>query len=99
MTRSYTLLPRAQKEIIDAWIWYEERQPGLGEKFKSCLYHRIHQIIENPKLYSQRRKPYRETRIKPFPYLIIYFVRNDEVIISSVFHTGRNIRRKYTKIK
>ncbi len=24
---------RAQKEINESWNWYEERQPGLGDRF------------------------------------------------------------------
>ena len=27
------LQPRAIKEFLDAWIWYEEKQPGLGDRF------------------------------------------------------------------
>ncbi|HSQ43817.1 MAG TPA: hypothetical protein VLM16_02400 [Ginsengibacter sp.] len=27
------LSSRAQKEITQAWSWYEERQQGLGDRF------------------------------------------------------------------
>ncbi len=32
---------RAQKEIIEAWEWYEERQQGLGDRFIKELTGRI----------------------------------------------------------
>jgi len=30
---SAVLSGRAQKETSEAWIWYEERQRGLGDRF------------------------------------------------------------------
>src|SRR5665647_3246333 len=33
---------RAQKEINESWNWYEERQPGLGDRFLKELRNRIY---------------------------------------------------------
>ena len=35
------LSSRAQKEIINAWEWYEERLQGLGARFVKEITHRI----------------------------------------------------------
>ena len=90
-------LLRARQELLDAWIWYEERQPGLGDRFKNELYKRIYEIEQNPERYPERKKPYRETRIEIFPYLIIYRISKNEslIIIASIFHASRNPKRKY----
>jgi len=90
-------LLRARQELLDAWIWYEERQPGLGDRFKNELYKRIYKIEQTPERYPERKKPYRETRVEIFPYLIIYRISKKEklIIISSIFHTSRNQKRKY----
>lgn len=40
--------PRARKELLEAWIWYEERAFGLGDKFEEEIYNRIKQIEQNP---------------------------------------------------
>jgi len=69
MTYKSEFLPRARKELMDAWDWYAER-----------------------------RKGFRETKINVFPYLIIYRIqkRKKIVAISSIFHTSRNPKKKYT---
>ena len=101
MSYSCIFLLRARKEIIEAWEWYEDRQPGLGDRFREELTNRIAEIEQNPERYPQQKSPYRETLIKTFPYLIIYRVnkRNQLVIISSIFHAKRNPERKYGRGK
>jgi len=34
MTYKVELLPRARKELVDAWDWYDDRWAGLGDRFK-----------------------------------------------------------------
>jgi len=98
---SYTslLLRRAQKELLEAWVWYEDRQPGLGDRFKNELDKRIGEIEKHPERYPQQTRPYRETRIDVFPYLIIYRLNTAKnlVIITSVFHASRHPKNKNKK--
>jgi plasmid stabilization system protein ParE len=91
------LQPRARKELLDAWIWYEERQVGLGDRFENEIYKRIEQIEKHPERYPERKQFFRETKIKIFPYLIIYRIDWDQkvILISSIFHTSRNPEVKY----
>ncbi len=53
---SYTtiLLARAKNELLEAWIWYEEKQTGLGDRFKNEVYKRIHEIEAQPAKYKER---------------------------------------------
>lgn len=98
---SYTtiLLKRAQKEFLESWIWYEDKQAGLGERFKTELYQRIHAIEQHPERYPLRTPLYRETRVNVFPYLIIYRIDKAKklVIVTSIFHASRNPKGKYRK--
>ena len=55
---------RAQKEISESWDWYEERQPGLGDRFVKEVIDRIKQIERSPERYPNRFKLYRETTVK-----------------------------------
>ena len=92
---------RAQKEILQAWTWYEDRQAGLGDRFVDEVKKRIYEIEQNPERYPQRKTPYRETGLKIFPYLIVYRVKKKHaiVIIVSVFHAKRNPMKKYNPRK
>ena len=44
---------RAQKEIAKSWEWYEERQPGLGDRFVKEVTSRIGKIEQAPIDFQQ----------------------------------------------
>ncbi len=83
--------------MLDAWIWYEDKQSGLGDRFLNEVYKRIEAIEQHPERYAERKKRFHETKIKTFPYLIIYRIEKEDefVIIASIFHTSRNPNLKY----
>ena len=101
MNYSTIFLMRARKEILEAWGWYEDKQAGLGDRFREELLKRIYEIEQDPERYPQRKAPYRETLVKIFPYIIIYRLNKKKqlVIISSIFHAKRNPQKKYTTRK
>jgi|TARA_B110000908_G_C10094541_1_gene375658 hypothetical protein len=84
----------ANLEIIEAYLYYEEKRTGLGEEFLEHLNGYFERIIENPEHFPQKRKPYREVFIKRFPFLIIYETTKREVIVYSVFNTWQNPEKK-----
>jgi plasmid stabilization system protein ParE len=88
---------RARKELLDAWVWYEEKQVGLGDRFENEIYKRIKDIEQHPERYPERKQFFREAKIKTFPYLVIYRIDEEEkvILISSIFHTSRNPETKY----
>ena len=90
---------RALKELSDAWAWYEDRSEGLGDRFQDAVFKKIAQIENDPIKEILRKSPYRESIIKVFPYLIIFRVaKNKEIFIHSIFHMGRNPKKKYSKL-
>ncbi|WP_315814203.1 type II toxin-antitoxin system RelE/ParE family toxin [Paraflavitalea speifideaquila] len=97
MSYSIEYLQKARLELVEAWEWYEDRQTGLGDKFKMSIDSCIRSIEQNPERYPERRKHYREGIIKTFPYLLVYRIhkRKKVIAIVSVFHTRRNPRKKY----
>jgi len=94
---SSILSSRAQKEITDAWEWYEERQQGLGDRFVHEITNRILLIEQYPDRYPTRFKAYKETPVSIFPFLIIYRLNKKRKIIRivSVFHISLNPKKKY----
>ena len=97
MDYSIIVLPRARHELIEAWEWYEDRQIGLGDRFKEEVSNILNQIQKHPEHFPERKKNYREAKANIFPYLIIYRLkkRNKIIAISSIFHTSRNPIKKY----
>ena len=94
---SYTIvfLSRAQHELLEAWEWYEDKQAGLGDQFKNKVTERLHSLLQHPERYPIRKKEFREVRIEVFPYLIIYRIDKNTVVIASILHTSRNPKKKY----
>jgi plasmid stabilization system protein ParE len=90
---------RAEKEIEDAWAWYEDRQVGLGDKFIKEVVGQIRQVELYPESFSARYKTFREASVPVFPYILIYRINKMHklVYILSVFHAKRNPKKKYPK--
>jgi plasmid stabilization system protein ParE len=69
------LLARAEQEVTDAYAWYEAKQEGLGERFLDRIDHCLSQISSNPNQYPSRYgNELYFAPVKPFPYLIVYWV-------------------------
>lgn len=84
----------ANIEIIEAYLYYEEKRFGLGEEFLDHLNSYFERIITNPKHFPKKRKPYREAFIKRFPFLIVYEITDKKVTVYSVFNTWLNPEKK-----
>jgi plasmid stabilization system protein ParE len=96
---AYTVVysSRAAKEINDSYLWYEERQPGLGERFLQQVLNKIDTIQQTPEIYASKYKNYPEVSIGIFPVVVVYriYKRKHTIYVLSVFHTARNFTRKY----
>lgn len=94
MTYVLEVKEEANLEIIEAYLYYEEKRTGLGEEFLEHLDTYFDRITSSPKHFPQHRKPYREAFVKRFPYLIIYELTKGKVIVYSVFNTWQNPEKK-----
>lgn len=92
------ILVKARRELLEAWEWYEDRQEGLGDRFRNEVFEKISQIEKTPERYPERKKSFREARIDVFPYLVIYKIAKRKKIIAvvSIFHTSRSPKKKYS---
>jgi plasmid stabilization system protein ParE len=88
---------RAIKEIENSYVWYEESEQGLGERFRIILNEKFKQLLLFPKIGGVKKSPYREVTIDIFPFSIIYKYRIEKniVFITSVFHFKRSTLKKY----
>jgi plasmid stabilization system protein ParE len=100
MSFTYLLHPLAVEDYKEAYAWYEDQQPGLGERFIKAVRYKIEEIIQHPETYGSRdRKAFREVRIDFFPYLIVYKIhkRKKQIHISSIHHAKKHPRKKYRR--
>ena len=100
MSYTYRLHPLIKQDYDEAYVWYEEKQKGLGERFLRAVRKKIEEIVLFPEAYSSKgNKNFREVQVDTFPYLIIYKFnkRKKEIYISSVHHSKKHPRKKYRK--
>ncbi len=87
--------PQAADILKEAYKWYEERQLGLGDRLVAEIFKYYDLLESNALLYRKVRRNYRELVCNTFPYIIIYEVVENEVIVYSVFHTSQSPRKKF----
>jgi plasmid stabilization system protein ParE len=87
------IAPEVQQDIADAYTWYEDHRPGLGEEFLGCVDACIHAICRIPELYSKVHEDYRRALVRRFPYAIFYEYTEGKVIVYSIFHTSQDPKK------
>ena len=85
--------PDVQVDIDEAYTWYEERRPGLGEEFLGCVEACLHTICRMPDLYAKVHENYRRALVRRFPFAIFYELTDGKVVVYSVFHTSQNPKK------
>lgn len=84
-------LAAADLEGYEAIEWYEERERGLGIRFRESVERTIGLARNDPFLYQVAEPTYlRRAPVGDFPYILVYSVRDDELLIVAIFHTSRD---------
>ena len=81
--------PEAQKELLDAMAWYEERAVGLGFEFARAVDVAIERIRRTPLTYPALEGGLRHLMIRKFPYSVVYIATESEIVVVSCFHHRR----------
>lgn len=86
------LIPPADKELDEAIEFYNNQFPGLGDQFY-CEFESTIELIKRT-LYGWRKigENTRRINIKRFPFLVLYIIDNDDILITCLAHQHRNPR-------
>ena len=93
MVAELIIAPEAQQDVDEAYSWYEDRRPGLGEEFLGCVDVCIQAICRMPELFVKVHEEYRRALVRRFPYAIFYEYTGEKVIVYSIFHTSRDPKK------
>lgn len=88
---------RAVEMAKDAYSWYEEQQPGLGNLFLTEVEGCYNKIEAWPAAYATIKNNFRQIILKTFPYVIVFEIHNNDVVVYAIFHTSRNPKQKFKK--
>ena len=89
-----SLSPNAELDLLESALWYESRQIGLGEKFTKKVEAYLSRIQNNPLHYPLKNGKLREAYIQKFPFVIIYEIVENEILVFAVFNTHQNPTKK-----
>jgi toxin ParE1/3/4 len=91
MKRGFVLRGIAAQEFDDAIAHYAGKREGLGEEFRAVIEQLFQRIADNPELFPQvRGEVHRAVVIRRFPFVILFLVEPERIVILSVFHTSRD---------
>lgn len=100
MSYSYAFHEYAQQDYEVIVEWYASRSIKSAKNFIVEVGHALQLICDNPNRWRNEYKHFRELGLKKFPYIIIYSVEEDiqQIIVTAIFHTSKNPKKKYPKI-
>lgn len=88
------VLRKAREDMQKSAEWYEEQQAGLGDRFLLKVISTFRSIENNPLHYQERfSKKFRLAKVHDFPFVIVFKIKKQLVVVNSVFHTSRNPKR------
>ena len=79
----------AEQEITEAYLFYDSAQPGIGNLFLNYLEKTFNSISANPNGYKKIATNSRQAIVQKFPFVVIFELIDQQIIILAVFHTSR----------
>lgn len=84
-------------ELNEAAMYYEQKQPKLGEKFILDWETTAAQLSQNPLHYQKKYKKLRSISLTTFPYIMVFEIEGKEIIIYRLIHAQRNPKKIFKK--
>ena len=82
--------PQVEDDLVEASIWYDKKQIGLGDQFLAEYVAAIYRILENPWMFSIAANSLRPCLIKRFSYIIHFVVEDNQIIVIAVMNAARD---------
>lgn len=85
----------AEQELADAASWYENQREGLGLEFLDEYESKLNVLEDDPTRFPKLDgipdgRPIHRCRLERFPYMIVYELLPNELVILAVVHLHRH---------
>ena len=88
MTR-LSLLGNAKADFDTAFGWYCERSEAAAIRFMEATVESLTAVSQDPHQFAQLDEIHRQSRIKRFPYHIVFRVDGDRIFVVAIAHHSR----------
>lgn len=86
----------ARADIVNAFSWYEEQSEGLGHTFLRALESVYDILLKHPLIYQKVYKDFRQAIVKKFPFVVLYAIEKDTIVVLRVFHTLQDPDKRFS---
>jgi plasmid stabilization system protein ParE len=83
------VLPEAERDLAEAFAWYEEQRPGLGRGFLDEAEAIFARISEFPLAFPAVEDAVRRGFLKRFPFAVYFLTQAAVVTVYAVLHHRR----------
>jgi toxin ParE1/3/4 len=90
MMKPLILIDEAEQDVADAYAWYEQQRPGLGDDCLAAIRAATQRVQAEPHVHPCVQGDIRRLLAKRFPYSILYREEPDRVVVIAVFHAKRD---------
>lgn len=85
-----TVRPEAEQDMLAVFWHYQDIREGLGHDFILCAEQAISRVEANPLKYRIVHNKLRKVAVQRFPYRVFYFVQENNIIVTAVFHVRKS---------
>jgi len=82
--------PQAERELLDAEQWYEDRSPGLGRQFRTAADQTVANVSTRPLSFPTVQTDTRRALVSRFPYCLYFALVDDCVVVVGVLRARRD---------
>lgn len=90
MKPKLAILPPAEADISEAYLWYEARSAGLGSEFHRAVDACLAAVERNPLGYPMVHKEVHRALLRRFPFATFYVIEEERIAVLAVFHGRRD---------
>lgn len=87
------MLSPAREELIEAVRYYNNQREGLGFEFANEVKNTLIRISLYPDAWPKVSERSRRCLLKRFPYAIMYWFDEEQVVVVAIMHMSRNPKK------
>ena len=82
--------PEADRDLSEAYEWYEAQVPGLGAQFVEEFESTLDSVQQFPEKHAVIYRAVRRLLTHRFPYLVFYAIHGETISVLGVLHASRD---------
>lgn len=90
MKKRVVIAPKAAYRLLDAANWYENRQPGLSDRFLDDFKLVIDHIATFPEACQIQKRNFRFAKFRRFPYIVVYTYELNRITVRSIVNAKQD---------